>query len=220
MADEKKIITLDNLSLYKEEYDAIAVHKSGDETIRDTKTLTYTVPDTALVFTNQVNGQGSIVTYNNYGTVSNVACYDYEGVSVTGVRTKLHLATNNYEHFTIKDVGMDGRFVIEHGPNPSTTYTLTLPYKSGALATTDDVPTNYVTTDTEQEITKRKAFVSQTILPGIIKEEENSISSGSVSLLSTTEKNGEVTDIEQTLIVCGRIDLTRESISSPEISLN
>lgn len=51
-----------------------------------------------------------------------------------------------------------GNGAIEYTADGETTYTLTLPNKVGTLATVDDIPTNYVTTDTVQTILASKIF--------------------------------------------------------------
>ena len=82
-----------------------------------------------------------------------------QGLQVTGNKD---LGTSQYDW---KDLYLSGSIKKVKSTSDNTTYTLTLPNKTGTIALTSDIPSlsNYVTLDTDQTITGNKTFTGNVI---------------------------------------------------------
>lgn len=92
---------------------------------------------------------------------SNYLTVDFDTIHIQNINIpkQMHIGADSIDSHSIYSQGGSQilKFQTEN-MGVDETATLTLPIKTGTIALTSDVPTNYVTTDTEQTITGAKTF--------------------------------------------------------------
>lgn len=93
--------------------------------------------------------------YQSLGIIENRITMDLEGLKVDGLNPNITVAKGTTE---LKITADDGEEIVLGRTHNNNSYSYYLPNNSGTLALTSDIPTNYVTTDTTQNITSIKHF--------------------------------------------------------------
>ena len=113
-----------------------------------------------------INNSASIQSTQNTGSIWNQASLSYQGLIFSTSDYPFSTPGNNYN----KALRINPNFPSKAESDTTQDLTLNIPFKSGTLATLDDIPsipTNYVTTDTEQTISGVKTFTGGIRLQGV-----------------------------------------------------
>lgn len=112
-----------------------------------------------------INNSASIQSTQNTGSIWNQASLSYQGLIFSTSDYPFSTPGNNYN----KALRINPNLPSKAESDTTQDLTLNIPFKSGTLATLDDIPsipTNYVTTDTEQTISGIKTFTGGIRLQG------------------------------------------------------
>lgn len=112
-----------------------------------------------------INNSASIQSTQNTGSIWNQASLSYQGLIFSTSDYPFFTPGNNYN----KALRINPNLPSKAESDTTQDLTLNIPFKSGTLATLDDIPsipTNYVTTDTDQTISGIKTFTGGIRLQG------------------------------------------------------
>lgn len=112
-----------------------------------------------------INNSASIQSTQNTGSIWKQASLSYQGLIFSTSDYPFSTPGNNYN----KALRINPNLPSKAESDTTQDLTLNIPFKSGTLATLDDIPsipTNYVTTDTEQTISGIKTFTGGIRLQG------------------------------------------------------
>lgn len=154
-----------------------------------------------------INNSASIQSTQNTGSIWNQASLSYQGLIFSASDYPFSTPGNNYN----KALRINPNLPSKAESDTTQDLTLNIPFKSGTLATLDDIPsipTNYVTTDTAQTISGVKTFTGAIQLQGvgiaakvggenssytnILKGSGNVVEVGSTSYLTRIYSNGRI----------------------------
>lgn len=113
-----------------------------------------------------INNSASIQSTQNTGSIWNQASLSYQGLIFSTSDYPFSTPGNNYN----KALRINPNLPSKAESDTTQDLTLNIPFKSGTLATLDDIPsipTNYVTTDTAQTISGVKTLTGNLQLQGV-----------------------------------------------------
>lgn len=153
-----------------------------------------------------INNSASIQSTQNTGSIWNQASLSYQGLIFSASDYPFSTPGNNYN----KALRINPNLPSKAESDTTQDLTLNIPFKSGTLATLDDIPsipTNYVTTDTDQTISGIKTF-TEGLKVDSIKTTNN------VVLLSTNSIATQVSNSSRRLLLCGNEARPKYSLNS------
>lgn len=153
-----------------------------------------------------ITNSASIQSTQNTGSIWNQASLSYQGLIFSTSDYPFSTPGNNYN----KALRINPNLPSKAESDTTQDLTLNIPFKSGTLATLDDIPsipTNYVTTDTDQTISGIKTF-TEGLKVDSIKTTNN------VVLLSTNSIATQVSNSSRRLLLCGNEARPKYSLNS------
>lgn len=153
-----------------------------------------------------ITNSASIQSTQNTGSIWNQASLSYQGLIFSISDYPFSTPGNNYD----KTLRINPNLPSKAESDTTQDLTLNIPFKSGTLATLDDIPsipTNYVTTDTDQNISGIKTF-TEGLKVDSIKTTNN------VVLLSTNSIATTVSNSSRRLLLCGNEARPKYSLNS------
>lgn len=114
-----------------------------------------------------INNSASIQSTQNTGSIWNQASLSYQALIFSTSDYPFSTPGNNYN----KALRIKPNLPSKAESDNTQDLTLNIPFKSGTLATLDDIPsipTNYVTLDTTQVITGDKTFNGSVVMKGVV----------------------------------------------------
>ena len=103
----------------------------------------------------------SDITLSNMSTISGTAIQKTSPITIHTFKLQGNSLLFNRSKGNVSSETVYSKDNIQYTPSfidEKVTYTLNIPSKNGTIAVFEDIPTNYVTLDTEQTITGRKTF--------------------------------------------------------------
>lgn len=153
-----------------------------------------------------ITNSASIQSTQNTGSIWKQASLSYQGLIFSTSDYPFSTPGNNYN----KALRINPNLPSKAESDTTQDLTLNIPFKSGTLATLDDIPsipTNYVTTDTDQTISGIKTF-TEGLKVDSIKTTNN------VVLLSTNSIATTVSNSSRRLLLCGNEARPKYSLNS------